>query len=79
MKLLVVDWEDVSKQTNDEFDENKDLDSRLTPMKTVGFQYKETEKTLLLVQEFWTTKETPRDWVAIPKAQIRKITTFVEG
>jgi hypothetical protein len=73
MNITVIEWEDTTKLTNDSnFDLNKDPDSRMTIIKTVGFQYQETKKTILLAQELWTNEKTPRDWIVIPKAQIIK-------
>lgn len=67
-----VEWEDVSKMTNDDnFDEGSDIDKRLSKMKTIGWIFQETEKVIILVQEF--DGEKPRDWVAIPKSLIIKI------
>ena len=72
-EIVVVDWIDVSKKTNDDsFDDSCDIDSRVSSMKTIGWLYEESEKTILLVQEF--DGESPRDWIVIPKVLITKTT-----
>lgn len=71
MKIITVEWIDTFKEMNNAtFDEKQDIDNMITDMKTIGWLYKETEKTLLLVQEF--DGEVPRDWIAIPKILITK-------
>jgi hypothetical protein len=75
MKLIpvVVIWEDITKNTNDNnFDETVSPDTRLTVMTSVGYLYQETDRTILLVQEFWTNegKHVPRDWLVIPRGNI---------
>ena len=72
MKIVTVDWIDVTKKTSDDsFDVTYDIDNRLSNITTIGWLYQQTEKTLLLVQEF--DGETPHDWVVIPKTLIKKI------
>jgi len=71
MKIVIVDWIDVTKKMNDDdFDDKQDVDDMVSSMKTIGWLYKQTEKTLLIVQEF--DGNTPRDWVVIPKVLITK-------
>lgn len=71
MKIITVEWIDTFKEMNNAtFDEKQDIDNMITNMKTIGWLYKETEKTLLLVQEF--DEGVPRDWIAIPKVLIMK-------
>jgi hypothetical protein len=71
MKISIIEWIDVTKRMNDDsFDENQNIDDMISPMKTIGWLYKETDKTILLVQEFDGTD--PRDWVVIPKVLITK-------
>lgn len=71
MKIITVEWIDTTKKTNDDsFDEKQDIDGMISNMKTIGWLYKETEKTLLIVQEF--DENVPRDWVSIPKVLIVK-------
>jgi hypothetical protein len=66
-----VHWLDVGKTMNDdEFDASQDVDSRLSPIKTIGWVYEESEKTLMLVQEF--ADGVVRDHIVIPKALIVK-------
>ena len=69
MKIVIVEWTYITKEMNDTLDEKQDIDTMITNMKTIGWLYKETEKTLLLVQEF---DKAPRDWVVIPKVLITK-------
>lgn len=71
MKIITVEWIDTFKEMNNAtFDEKQDIDNMITDMKTIGWLYKETEKTILLVQEF--DEGVPRDWIAIPKILITK-------
>jgi hypothetical protein len=71
MKIVVVDWIDVTKKMNDDdFDDKQSADDMVSSMKTIGWLYKETDKTILIVQEF--DENTPRDWVVIPKVLITK-------
>ena len=72
MKISIVEWVDVTKKMNDDdFDEKQNIDGMISTMKTVGWLYKQTDKTILLVQEF--DEGSPRDWVAIPKGLITKM------
>lgn len=71
MKISIVDWIDVTKKMNDDdFDDKQSADDMVSSMKTIGWLYKETDKTILIVQEF--DENTPRDWVVIPKVLITK-------
>ena len=71
-EIVVIEWLDVSKSTNDEiFDKSHNPDDRLAKMKTIGWIYQETEKVILLVQEF--DEDFPRDWIVIPKVLITKM------
>jgi len=71
-EIAVIEWLDVSKSTNDEiFDKSHSPDDRLANMKTIGWIYQETEKVILLVQEF--DEDFPRDWIVIPKVLITKM------
>ena len=73
MELVVVEWFDVTKISNDEdFDEKKDVNDRLSDMKTVGWLFQQSDKVILLVQEFNDDK-SPRDWVTIPRVLITKM------
>jgi hypothetical protein len=73
LEIALVEWLDVSKVTNGEvFDKNTSLRNHLAPMKTIGWILNEDDYVLLLVQEF--DGEEPRDWIAIPKCLITKIT-----
>lgn len=77
MQLVQVEWEDVAKTMNDDnFDNSVDIDSRLVQMKTIGWIHQQTKKTLLLAQESMkdSGEDAVRDWVAIPKVLITKIT-----
>ena len=75
MELVIVEWEDVTKATNDDtFDEKQDVNNRLSKMKTTGWLFQQSETVVLLVQEF--DDEKPRDWVAIPKVLILKMETI---
>jgi len=77
MKIVSVTWVDTTKKMNeDSFDEDKNIDELTTPMKTVGWLYKQTNKTILLVQEF--EGGLPRDWVVIPKGIITEKEEFGE-
>jgi hypothetical protein len=80
LKPMIVEWIDVAKKINDDaFDETHDVDNRLFKMKTIGWLYQESEKTVLLVQEFDGNKDAlPRDWVAIPRVLIEKITPITK-
>lgn len=73
MELVVVEWFDVTKISNDEdFDEKKDVNDRLSDMKTVGWLFQQSDEVILLVQEFNDDK-SPRDWVTIPRVLITKM------
>jgi hypothetical protein len=75
MEVVAVEWFDVTKTINDDsFDEKQDVDNRLSKMKTTGWLFQQTEKVILLVQEF--DDETPRDWIVIPKVLITNIETI---
>ena len=70
MKIVTVDWIDVTKKTSDDsFDVTYDIDNRLSNITTIGWLYEESEKTILLVQELDDGK--PHDWLVIPKSLIR--------
>ena len=72
MKYVVVTWEDVSKSTNiDDFNDKSNIDKMLEKVVTIGCLHKETEKTLMLVQEF-NYDGTPRDFVFIPRSLMVK-------
>jgi hypothetical protein len=69
-KSVVVTWGDVSKTMNDDsFDDDADITNLLSNMQTIGWLYKSTKDTIMLVQEFCGDK--PRDWVVIPKVLIK--------
>ena len=73
MKIVIVDWNDVTKESsNESFNEMESIDNMLSPIKSIGWLYKETDKTILIVQEF-NNEGKPRDWVVIPKALITKM------
>ena len=73
MKIIVVDWNDVTKESsNESFNEMESIDNMLSPIKSIGWLYKETDKTILIVQEF-NNEGKPRDWVVIPKTLIVKM------
>ena len=75
MELVIVEWVDVTKMMNDDnFDEKQDVNNRLSKMKTTGWLFQQSDKVLLLVQEF--DEEKPRDWVAIPKVLITNTETI---
>lgn len=75
MELVIVEWEDVTKSINDDtFDEKQDVNNRLSKMKTTGWLFQQSEKVVLIVQEFDDQK--PRDWVAIPKVLITNTETI---
>jgi hypothetical protein len=72
MELVIVEWIDVTEVTNDyDFNDKLNVDHRLSNMKTLGWLFQQSEKTLLLVQEF--DDDEPRDWIAIPKVLITKM------
>jgi hypothetical protein len=76
MNVVVVNWIDILKVSSDEdFDDRINIDDRLSKMETIGWLFKETDKTILLVQEFYEGK--PRDWIVIPRVLIEKITVKV--
>jgi len=70
MKSVIVEWIDITKKMSDDsFCENQNIDDMILPsMKTIGWLYKETDKNILLVQEFEGDK--PHDWIIIPKVLI---------
>jgi hypothetical protein len=71
-EIVSVDWIDTTKKISDDsFDENGDIDNRLSSMKTIGWLYQESEKTVLLVQEY--DGDSPRDWIVIPRVLIIKM------
>ena len=71
-EMVIVEWVDVAKKTNDDaFDPGCDIDSRPATMETIGWLYQKSEKTILLVQEYYEGE--PRDWIAIPRMLIKKI------
>jgi len=75
MEVIVVEWVDVTKTMNDDvFNEKQDVDNRLSKMKTTGWLFQQTERVILLVQEF--DDETPRDWIVIPRVLITKMETI---
>jgi hypothetical protein len=79
MKNVSIEWMDVTKKMNDDaFDEDGNIDDLLSRMRSVGWLYKETDKTILLVQEFdegdGIEAAIVRDWVVIPKVLILKTT-----
>jgi hypothetical protein len=75
MEIVVIRWKDVYKQMNDEsFNDEKNLESYSTPISTIGWLYRKTEKSILLVQEFSEGK--PRDYFIIPRSFILSITTI---
>ena len=74
MKAVIVDWVDIVKAVNDEtFNENANIDDRVAKVQTIGWLYKQTKKSVFLVQEF--IDGTVRDWIVIPKCVITKIVT----
>jgi hypothetical protein len=74
MKISIIEWDDVTKEMNEaSFDEDRNIDDLISHEKTIGWVYKETDKTILLVQEFDNDKGKPRDWVVIPKVLITKM------
>jgi hypothetical protein len=74
MDVVIVNWVDITKKTSDDsFDEKIKVDDRITKMETVGWLYKESDKALLLVQEFDKDDDKPHDWIVIPKVLIEKI------
>jgi len=73
LEVALVEWLDVAKITNGEgFNGNIPLSNHLVPMRTIGWFLKEDDYVLILVQEF--DGDEPRDWIAIPKCLITKIT-----
>jgi len=69
IKLVLVEWLDVKKTMNDDvFDSRMDIDVACERMRTVGWLYRETGRTLMLVQEF--SGDVPRDWVVIPRSLV---------
>jgi hypothetical protein len=73
MKIVKVEWVDIHKEINDNtFSENEDIDDKVAKIETIGWLYRETKKSVFLVQEFWN--KTVRDWIIIPKSVITKIT-----
>jgi hypothetical protein len=79
-EIVIVEWTDVTKKTNDDaFDENCNIDTRLSKMKTIGMLYQQSEKAIMLVQEFDEDgNPSPRDWVVIPRVLITKMTSAKE-
>jgi hypothetical protein len=78
MKKVIVDWIDIRKAVNDEtFNENDDIDDKVAKISTIGWLYKESKKSMFLVQEF--TDGEVRDWIVIPKCVITKITIINKG
>lgn len=72
MKIVIVEWIDVDKELNqDTFDEKMDIDSKLVLITTLGWNFRETDTCLMVVQEF--NGKIPRDYVVIPKSLIKKI------
>lgn len=72
MQVVIVEWLDVDKELNqDTFDEKMDIDSKLVSIVTLGWNFRETDTCLMVVQEF--SGKIPRDYVVIPKSLIRKI------
>jgi len=77
MKKVIVDWIDISKQVNDvEFREIDNIDDKLAKVQTIGWLYKQSKKTILIVQEFLDGEV--RDWIVIPKCVITKIRIIEE-
>jgi len=72
LKPEIIVWKDVLKQTNSDFNEERNPDYYLEVMTTIGWIYKETKNTLLMVQEY--DSSGARDWIAIPKCLIIKRT-----
>jgi hypothetical protein len=71
MKHVIIEWNDVRKTMNDDiFNNDDDIDGMYSFMRTIGWLYKGTDKTVLLVQEF--CDHEPRDWIVIPKCLIIK-------
>jgi hypothetical protein len=78
MKIIVLKWRDVAKTMNDDdFDDDKNINSRLIEMTTVGYLYKESNDVILLVQEF--IYGLPRDYVTIPKSLVISISVISES
>ena len=74
---VIVDWIDISKQVNDtDFKETDNIDDKVAKVQTIGWIYKQTKKTIFLVQEFIDGEV--RDWVVIPRCVITKIRIIVE-
>jgi len=72
MKHVVVVWKDVTKIMNDDsFNEKECIDDKLLSMRTSGWLYKESDRNLLLVQEF--CDGCPRDWIVIPRPLVVEI------
>lgn len=75
MKRVVVEWLDVTKLTNAKgLREDINPDDLPSKMKTIGWLYKKTKKTLLLVQEW--DEDDVRDWIAIPRCLVIRIHTI---
>jgi len=74
---VMVDWIDIRKAVNDEtFNDNDNIDDKVAKVQTIGWIYKQTKKTLFLVQEFIDGEV--RDWIVIPKCIITKIAILKE-
>jgi len=72
MKYFVVTWFDVTKNTNvDDFNGKSNIDRMLEKITTIGCLHKETERTLMLVQEY-NEDGSPRDFVLIPRSLMVK-------
>ena len=73
MQVVIVEWLDVDKELNqDSFDEKMDIDSKLVLITTLGWNFRESDMCLMIVQEF--SGRIPRDYIVIPKSLIKKIT-----
>ena len=72
-KMVVVVWEDVSKKQNEFiFDEDVSIDDLSSTITTIGWIHKETDRNLLIAQEYDNDDDSVRDWIIIPKALIVK-------
>jgi len=77
MKKVIVDWIDIRKAVNDEtFNENDNIDNKVARVQTIGWLYKQSKKSMFLVQEF--IDGTVRDWIVIPRCVITKIRIIEE-
>jgi len=78
MQLVVVEWIDAAKITNETYEDSVDVDSRLGHMKTVGWIHQQSKKTIVLAQET-DGEQSIRDWIAIPKVLITKMTKMTKA